>query len=80
MNRKGTTVTRCPVERMLLRLGLQGVRRGKVVRTTVQDKAQPCRLDHVNRQFNADYTEPPAQAETESSMGSRGVSYENALV
>lgn len=30
---------------------LQGVIRGKRVRTTVQDKSAPCPLDHVNRQF-----------------------------
>ncbi len=36
------------------RLGLQGARRGKVVRTTVSDKATPCPLDRVNRQFKAD--------------------------
>ncbi len=69
----------CPVERLLLCLGLQGVRLGKVARAPVQDKPQPCRLDHVNRQFNADYTGPLAQARTEPSMGSRGDSYENAL-
>ena len=34
-------------------LGLQGVIRGKPMRTTVQDKAAPCPLDHVNRQFHA---------------------------
>ena len=36
------------------RLGLEGVRRGKIVRTTVSDKALPCPLDRVNRQFKAD--------------------------
>jgi hypothetical protein len=33
-------------------LGLQGVIRGKPVRTTVQDKGAPCPLDHVNRVFH----------------------------
>jgi transposase InsO family protein len=33
------------------RMGLQGVIRGKPVRTTISDKAAPCPLDHVNRQF-----------------------------
>ena len=32
-------------------MGLAGVVRGKPVRTTVGDKAAPCPLDHVNRQF-----------------------------
>ena len=34
-------------------LGLQGAIRGKPVRTTISDKAVPCPLDHVNRQFHA---------------------------
>ena len=36
------------------RLGLQGVRRGKVVRTTVSDTKAPCPLDRVNRVFKAE--------------------------
>lgn len=35
-------------------LGLHGVRRGKVVRTTILDKAATCPLDRVNRQFKAE--------------------------
>ena len=54
MNREGSAVARCTVERLMKRLGLQGVRRGKVIRTTVPDKAMPCPLDRVNRQFKAD--------------------------
>ncbi|MBX9811511.1 MAG: IS3 family transposase [Burkholderiales bacterium] len=54
MNREGTAVARCTVERLMKRLGLQGVRRGKVVRTTVPDTTVPCPLDRVNRQFKAD--------------------------
>ena len=54
MNREGTKVARCTVERLMKRLGLHGVRRGKVIRTTVPDKAVPCPLDRVNRQFKAD--------------------------
>ncbi len=34
-------------------LGLEGVVRGKAVRTTVQDKAAACPFDLVNRQFRA---------------------------
>src|SRR4051794_41848348 len=34
-------------------MGLQGVIRGKPVKTTISDKAAPCPLDHVNRQFKA---------------------------
>ena len=36
------------------RLGLRGVRRGKVVRTTTPDANAPCPMDRVNRQFKAD--------------------------
>ena len=35
-------------------LGLRGVMRGKVVRTTVGDAKAPCPLDRVNRQFRAE--------------------------
>ena len=54
MNREGVPVARCTVERLMRQLGLQGARRGKVVRTTIPDKAMPCPLDRVNRQFKAD--------------------------
>lgn len=54
MNREGIPVARCTVERLMRRLGLEGVRRGKVVRTTIPDKSVPCPLDRVNRQFRAD--------------------------
>lgn len=54
MNREGVAVARCTVERLMRRLGLQGVRRGKGVRTTVADPKAPCPLDKVNRQFRAD--------------------------
>jgi hypothetical protein len=36
------------------RLGLRGVMRGKVVRTTISDAKAPCPLDRVNRQFRAE--------------------------
>lgn len=42
MNRAGTQVARCTVERLMERMGLHGVRRVKVVRTTVPDIASPC--------------------------------------
>jgi len=53
MRREGFSVARCTVERLMRQLGLQGVIRGKPARTTVSDKAAPCPLDHVNRQFYA---------------------------
>jgi len=54
MNREGMAVARCTVERLMQRLGLRGVIRGKVVRTTLSDAKAPCPLDRVNRQFKAD--------------------------
>jgi putative transposase len=53
MNREHLAVARCTVERLMQRLQLQGARRGKVVRTTIPDKAA-CPQDKVNRQFRAD--------------------------
>jgi transposase InsO family protein len=53
MNREDIVVARCTVERLMRRLGLEGVRRGKTVRTTTPDTSAPCPLDRVNRQFNA---------------------------
>ena len=54
LHREKQTVARCTVERLMRRLGIEGARRGKKVRTTVPDTAVPCPLDHVNRQFKAD--------------------------
>ena len=53
MKREGFDVARCTVARLMKVQGLQGVIRGKSVRTTVSDKAAPCPLDLVNRQFRA---------------------------
>lgn len=53
MQREGFDVARCTVQRLMRELGLQGVIRGKPVRTTITDKSAPCPLDHVNRQFHA---------------------------
>jgi putative transposase len=53
LQREGIEVARCTVERLMRSMGLQGAIRGKPVRTTISDKAVPCPLDHVNRQFNA---------------------------
>ena len=53
MNREGDTVARCTVERLMRRLGLRGVKRGKVIRTTISDTKVVCPLDKVNRQFRA---------------------------
>ena len=49
--REGIAVARCTVVRLMKAMGLQGAVRGKPVRTTISDKAVPCPLDRVNRQF-----------------------------
>ena len=54
MTREGLCTARCTVERLMKHLGLQGVRRGKVLRTTISDAKLPCPLDRVNRVFKAD--------------------------
>jgi transposase InsO family protein len=53
LKREGHDLARCTVARLMRGMGLQGVIRGKPVRTTISDKAAPCPLDHVNRQFRA---------------------------
>ena len=53
LQREGSDVARCTVERLMRSMGLCGAVRGKPVRTTVSDKAAPCPLDHVKRQFQA---------------------------
>jgi putative transposase len=53
LRREGETVARCTVERLMRVMGLQGVRRGETVKTTVSNPAAPCPLDRVNRNFTA---------------------------
>jgi putative transposase len=53
LRREGIAVARCTVARLMRAMGLQGAVRGKPVRTTISDKAAPCPLDRVNRQFQA---------------------------
>ena len=53
LRREGVPVARCTVAKLMRGMGLAGVIRGKPVRTTVSDKAAPCPLDRVNRQFRA---------------------------
>ena len=52
LQREGFEVARCTVARLMKAMGLEGIIRGKPIRTTVSDKAAPCPLDHVNRQFH----------------------------
>lgn len=51
LGREGIEAARCTVARLMRQMGLQGIVRGKSVRTTIRDKATPCPLDRVNRAF-----------------------------
>ena len=53
MKREKIEVARCTVERLMRQLGIQGVRRGKKIKTTHGQPADQCSLDRVNRQFRA---------------------------
>lgn len=54
LRREGEDVARCTVERLMRRLGLQGVVRGWPAKTTVSDSKAACPRDKVNRQFAVD--------------------------
>ena len=69
LNREGTPVARCTVERLMRELDLAGARRGKRVRTTIPAAAAARPADLVRRQFSppapdrlwvADFTYVPA--------------------
>jgi len=51
LRREGFDVARCTVARLMKRMGIQGIIRGKPHKTTIPDKKLPCPLDKVNRQF-----------------------------
>ena len=53
LGREGIVAARCTVARLMRGMGLQGIVRGKKVRTTVPGPAAKCPLDRVNRQFRA---------------------------
>ncbi len=53
LRREGIRAARCTVARLMRAMGLQGVVRGRKIRTTVPDPAAVCPLDRVNRQFKA---------------------------
>jgi len=54
LRRQGEDAARCTVERLMRRLGIRGVVRGKKVITTSPDISLPCPDDKVNRLFMAD--------------------------
>lgn len=51
LRREGIAIARCTVARLMRRMGLQGVIRGKSVRTTIGAPVRSCPQDRVNRQF-----------------------------
>jgi putative transposase len=53
LKREGVAVARCTVERLMRELGIAGVVRGKVVRTTFGDEIAVRPADLVERQFRA---------------------------
>jgi len=53
LNREGTRVARCTVERLMKDMGLQGAVRGRQFKTTVADDGSERPADLVNRDFTA---------------------------
>jgi putative transposase len=53
LQRDGSSVARCTVERLMGELGITGVVRGKTKRTTTSDEQTPRPADLVDRQFTA---------------------------
>ena len=53
LRREGVQVARCTVERLMRDLGIRGVVRGKIVRTTFPDQTAARPADLVDRQFRA---------------------------
>lgn len=56
LNREGTRMACCTVERLMRQIGLRGAVRGKPKRTTIPDESSPRLRDLVDLQFRA--TEP----------------------
>jgi len=52
LKREGIAVARCTVARLMRELGLAGVARGRVTRTTVADEQVPRPADLVDRNFH----------------------------
>ncbi len=53
LHREGFTEARCPVARLMRDLGLQGVRRGTQIRTTIRDDGHQRAADLLERDFTA---------------------------
>ena len=54
LRRERIYTARCTVACLMKQLKIEGIRRGKVVKTTIQDNKAVCPLDRVQRQFKAD--------------------------
>jgi putative transposase len=54
LRREGLKVARCTVERLMRDLGIRGVVRGKIVRTTFPGETAARPADLVDRQFRAE--------------------------
>ena len=75
LRRESIPAAHCTVERLMKRLGLEGVRRGKRCITTIPDEAANKPLDLVNREFIAHrpcllYTSPSPRDLSTSRMPS----------
>ena len=53
LNRENTDVARCTVERLMREMGLEGVVRGRKIKTTIPDEAALRPADLVDRDFSA---------------------------
>ena len=54
LRREAFEVARCTVERLMKRLAIEGIRRGKKCKTTIPDGKANCPRDLVNRKFQAE--------------------------
>ena len=53
LNREQIRIAKCTTERLMQRLGLQGIRRGKAYKTTIPDDGAARPVDLVQREFTA---------------------------
>ena len=53
LNREQIRIAKCTTERLMQKLGLQGIRRGKAYKTTISDDAAARPADLVQREFTA---------------------------
>ena len=60
--RENIAAARCTVVRLMRQMGLQGIVRGRRIRTTISDASRPCPLDRVNRKFAAERPNQPSGA------------------